>query len=91
MIQSTTNPFIAALFPEDVSADDKKRPTTVSHKIKLQSQELVDTLMLCTPSYVRCIKPNETKKARDWEEKRVEHQVRYLNLKGTSIRILIHG
>lgn len=37
--------------------------------------------MMSTPSYVRCIKPNENKKARDWDNKRVEHQVRYLNLK----------
>ncbi|ORY53153.1 hypothetical protein BCR33DRAFT_711504 [Rhizoclosmatium globosum] len=81
LMQSTTNPFIRALFPEVVDELDKKRPTTVSHKIKGQSQELVDTLMRCTPSYVRCIKPNETKRAKDWDNKRVEHQVRYLNLK----------
>ncbi|KAJ3141915.1 Unconventional myosin-Ie [Physocladia obscura] len=74
-------PFIRNLFPEVVDELDKKRPTTVSHKIKTQSQELVDTLMRCTPSYIRCIKPNETKRPKDWDNKRVEHQVRYLNLK----------
>ena len=26
--------------------------------------------MKCTPHYIRCIKPNETKKPRDWEESR---------------------
>ncbi|KAJ3063665.1 Unconventional myosin-Ie [Podochytrium sp. JEL0797] len=81
LVQSTTNPFIGALFPEVIDELDKKRPTTVSFKIKNQSQELVDTLMKCTPSYVRCIKPNETKRPKDWDNKRVEHQVRYLNLK----------
>ncbi|KAI8925857.1 P-loop containing nucleoside triphosphate hydrolase protein [Entophlyctis helioformis] len=81
LMQSTNNHFIRALFPEEVDDSDKKRPTTVSFKIKNQSQELVDTLMRCTPSYVRCIKPNETKRAKDWDAKRVEHQVRYLNLK----------
>ncbi|KAJ3205417.1 Unconventional myosin-Ie [Entophlyctis luteolus] len=81
LMQSTTNPFIRTLFPEVIDELDKKRPTTVSHKIKNQSQELVDTLMRCTPSYVRCIKPNETKRPKDWDNKRVEHQVRYLNLK----------
>lgn len=35
-----------------------------------QANELVDTLMKCTPHYIRCIKPNETKRPRDWEESR---------------------
>jgi myosin heavy subunit len=30
---------------------------------------------------IRCIKPNETKKPKDWEELRVKHQVEYLGLK----------
>ncbi|TPX68482.1 hypothetical protein SpCBS45565_g02989 [Spizellomyces sp. 'palustris'] len=81
LMQTTSNPFIANLFPEEVDETDRRRPTTVSHKIKNQSQELVETLMRCTPSYVRCIKPNETKRPKDWDGKRVEHQVRYLNLK----------
>lgn len=69
------------MFPEEIDENDKKRPTTISFKIKNQTHELVSTLTKCTPSYVRCIKPNETKKAYDWDSKRVEHQVRYLNLK----------
>lgn len=76
-----TSPFLLNLFPDIIDESDKKRPTTVSFKIKNQSHDLVSTLMRCTPSYVRCIKPNESKKAKDWDEKRVEHQVRYLNLK----------
>ncbi|KAI1230495.1 Unconventional myosin-If, partial [Lamprotornis superbus] len=46
-----------------------------------QANDLVNTLMKCTPHYIRCIKPNETKKPRDWEESRVKHQVEYLGLK----------
>ncbi|KAJ7407956.1 Unconventional myosin-Ie [Pitangus sulphuratus] len=46
-----------------------------------QANDLVGTLMKCTPHYIRCIKPNETKKSRDWEESRVKHQVEYLGLK----------
>lgn len=37
--------------------------------------------MKCTPHYIRCIKPNESKKAHDWEGDRVKHQVEYLGLK----------
>ncbi|KAJ3303728.1 Unconventional myosin-Ie [Kappamyces sp. JEL0829] len=80
LVQSTNDPFLRHLFPDVIDESDKKRPTTVSFKIKNQSNDLVSTLMRCTPSYVRCIKPNETKRPKDWDSRRVEHQVRYLNL-----------
>lgn len=37
--------------------------------------------MKCTPHYIRCIKPNESKRPRDWEDNRVKHQVEYLGLR----------
>ncbi|KAH0619790.1 hypothetical protein JD844_014049 [Phrynosoma platyrhinos] len=52
-----------------------------SSELYKQANDLVGTLMKCTPHYIRCIKPNETKKPRDWEESRVKHQVEYLGLK----------
>uniref|UniRef100_A0A670ZJB5 Myosin IE n=1 Tax=Pseudonaja textilis TaxID=8673 RepID=A0A670ZJB5_PSETE len=70
-----------ALFPENLQAEKKGRPTTASSKIKKQANDLVGTLMKCTPHYIRCIKPNETKKPHDWEESRVKHQVEYLGLR----------
>ncbi|XP_062440138.1 unconventional myosin-Ie isoform X1 [Rhea pennata] len=81
LMQSSDLPFIKALFPENLQADKKGRPTTAGSKIKKQANDLVATLMKCTPHYIRCIKPNETKKPRDWEESRVKHQVEYLGLK----------
>lgn len=42
--------------------------------------------MLCNPHYIRCIKPNETKRPGDWNKSQVEHQVEYLGLK-ENIRI----
>ncbi|XP_051901785.1 myosin IEb [Pristis pectinata] len=80
MMQSSELPFIRDLFSENLNVDKKGRPTTVSSKIKKQANDLVTTLMKCTPHYIRCIKPNETKKAKDWEETRVKHQVEYLGL-----------
>ncbi|KAI0227941.1 Unconventional myosin-Ie [Lamellibrachia satsuma] len=79
LMQSSSNGFITSLFPE--STMTKTRPTTASRKIKTQANELVDTLKKTVPHYIRCIKPNETKKPRDWEESRVKHQVEYLGLK----------
>ncbi|XP_053933967.1 unconventional myosin-Ie isoform X4 [Cuculus canorus] len=81
LMQSSDLPFIKALFPENLQVDKKGRPTTAGSKIKKQANDLVSTLMKCTPHYIRCIKPNETKKSRDWEESRVKHQVEYLGLK----------
>jgi myosin-1 len=46
-----------------------------------KANDLVNSLMLCTPHYIRCIKPNETKRAGDWDQKQTEHQVEYLGLK----------
>uniref|UniRef100_A0A5F8GKQ4 Myosin IE n=1 Tax=Monodelphis domestica TaxID=13616 RepID=A0A5F8GKQ4_MONDO len=59
--------------------EEKSRET--GFKIQFSANDLVSTLMKCTPHYIRCIKPNETKKSRDWEESRVKHQVEYLGLK----------
>ncbi|KAK7115759.1 unconventional myosin-Ie-like isoform X2 [Littorina saxatilis] len=81
LMQSSSTPFIRQLFPDDLSQQTRGRPSTASIKIKTQANKLVDTLMKCTPHYIRCIKPNETKKARDWEDSRVKHQVEYLGLK----------
>jgi len=79
-VQTSGNPFLVARFPEDVSAKQKQRPTTSGFKIRNSAGELMKTLSACTPHYVRCIKPNDTKKPKDWDEKRVAHQVQYLGL-----------
>ncbi|PAV88320.1 hypothetical protein WR25_07567 isoform A [Diploscapter pachys] len=81
LMQQSTNPFVRSLFPDQVNAGGAKRPTTFSTKIRSQANDLVVSLMKCTPHYVRCIKPNETKRAGDWDERRVLHQVQYLGLK----------
>nr|XP_046254592.1 myosin IEb [Scatophagus argus] len=81
LMQSSEFLFIRALFPENLEAEKRGRPSTASSKIKKQANSLVQTLMKCTPHYIRCIKPNETKRPRDWEENRVKHQVEYLGLR----------
>ncbi|XP_063054745.1 myosin IEb [Engraulis encrasicolus] len=81
LMQSSEFEFIKDLFPENLEAEKRGRPTTAGTKIKKQANNLVGRLMKCTPHYIRCIKPNETKKPRDWEESRVKHQVEYLGLR----------
>ncbi|CAL2029136.1 unnamed protein product [Caenorhabditis brenneri] len=81
LMQKSSNTFIRSLFPENVAASAGKRPTTFSTKIRTQANTLVESLMKCSPHYVRCIKPNETKRPNDWDESRVKHQVEYLGLR----------
>ncbi|XP_076333523.1 LOW QUALITY PROTEIN: unconventional myosin-Ie-like [Tachypleus tridentatus] len=81
LMQTSDNPFIVNLFPENVSSTIRTRPTTAGSKIRTQANKLVEALTKCTPHYIRCIKPNASKKAHDWDEPRVKHQVEYLGLK----------
>ncbi|XP_076066450.1 unconventional myosin-Ie-like isoform X2 [Oratosquilla oratoria] len=81
VMQTSSNAFIQSLFPDKINQGVKGRPTTAGSKIKTQANELVGALMKCVPHYIRCIKPNETKKPRDWNEQMVKHQVEYLGLK----------
>lgn len=44
LAQSTSNPFIRSLFPEDIAVDDKKRPTTAGFKIRVGDIKLEYTV-----------------------------------------------
>nr|XP_045004862.1 unconventional myosin-If isoform X2 [Jaculus jaculus] len=81
LMHTSEQAFLRMLFPEKLDVDKKGRPSTAGSKIKKQANDLVATLKKCTPHYIRCIKPNETKRPRDWEESRVKHQVEYLGLR----------
>ncbi len=52
-MQSSTNPFIVALFPEDTSSSQNKRPTTAGFKIKSSAADLMTALSRCSPHYIR--------------------------------------
>ena len=74
LLSSFLSEFLRSLFPDEVIKGAGRRPTTAGSKIRTQANALVDKLKKCVPHYIRCIKPNETKKARDWDMERVEHQ-----------------
>ncbi|KAI8097112.1 P-loop containing nucleoside triphosphate hydrolase protein [Halteromyces radiatus] len=78
---SSENSFISqTLFSERVDPNSKKRPPTASDKIKASCNALVTKLMQCHPSYVRTIKPNDSKSSKEYDQKRVLHQIQYLGL-----------
>ncbi|KAL1585810.1 Myosin-1 [Cladosporium halotolerans] len=76
----SSNNFVHTLFPDNVNQDDKRRPPTAGDKIKASANDLVATLMQCTPSYIRTIKPNENKSPTEYNDGNVLHQIKYLGL-----------
>ncbi len=63
-----------------VSSGQKRKPPTVGMQFKKQVAVLMSSLMACVPHYIRCIKPNNTKRPNDWDKKNVVRQVKYLGL-----------
>uniref|UniRef100_A0A3Q3AVC3 Myosin Ic, paralog b n=1 Tax=Kryptolebias marmoratus TaxID=37003 RepID=A0A3Q3AVC3_KRYMA len=59
---------------------DKKRPDTAATQFKASLAKLMEILMSKEPSYVRCIKPNDSKQAARFDEVLIRHQVKYLGL-----------
>lgn len=45
LVDSSTNPFLQALFPDRPDPDSKKRPPTASDKIKVRSLSLLSVTM----------------------------------------------
>jgi len=78
-MQSSRNDFYRRMFPEDVT-NDKQSPTTSGMKIRQSANLLMKKLSVCTPHYIRCIKPNSKKQPMTFTSDLVEHQVKYLGL-----------
>jgi len=74
------NAFVRSLWPDDTMPQGRA-PTTSSQKIRASAKDLVDSLMRCTPHYVRCIKSNERKAPMTMDTDRVVHQIKYLGLR----------
>ncbi|XP_050411443.1 unconventional myosin-Ic isoform X2 [Patella vulgata] len=78
-MSQTTNLITSECFPSE-ELQSKKRPETAATQFKTSLSMLMDILMSKEPSYVRCIKPNEYKRAGVFDERIVTHQVKYLGL-----------
>ena len=80
LIGTTTNTFLPTIFPDTVDRESKRRPPTAGDKIIKSANDLVETLSKAQPSYIRTIKPNETKSPNDYDDRQVLHQIKYLGL-----------
>lgn len=80
LINTSSNTFLTALFPEEIDKTSKRRPPSAGDRMIQSANDLVDTLAKAQPSYIRTIKPNQTKSPNDYDDKQVLHQVKYLGL-----------
>eukprot|EP01117_Protostelium_nocturnum_P009771 TRINITY_DN3491_c0_g1_i1.p1 TRINITY_DN3491_c0_g1~~TRINITY_DN3491_c0_g1_i1.p1 ORF type:complete len:1018 (+),score=236.89 TRINITY_DN3491_c0_g1_i1:251-3304(+) len=78
-MNTSNNSLLASLFPP-IDLNSKKRPVTAGTQFKNALNNLMDRLLSCEPHYIRCIKPNDNKKAGVIDNERLRHQVRYLGL-----------
>ncbi|PFX32989.1 Unconventional myosin-Ic [Stylophora pistillata] len=76
---SSTNCITSEVFPKK-EMESLKRPETAGTQFKTSLNNLMTILMSKQPSYVRCIKPNDSKKADIFQDDLVRHQVKYLGL-----------
>ncbi|CCF57947.1 hypothetical protein KAFR_0D02990 [Kazachstania africana CBS 2517] len=80
LLSTTQNTFVNTIFPAEVDKESKRRPPTAGDKIIKSANELVETLSKAQPSYIRTIKPNQTKSPNDYDDQQVLHQIKYLGL-----------
>jgi myosin-1 len=90
MCSGSSNGLVPSLFQADaerLKEGDKKRPVTSCVQFKTDVQKLMDTLKQCNQHYIRCIKPNETKRPGQLDRNRVLEQIKYLGLlENTKVR-----
>lgn len=72
--------LVGALEGRREAAEANKRPATAGAQFRASVNALVEVLTSCQPHYIRCIKPNDAKKAMTVDDERLAHQVRYLGL-----------
>lgn len=73
------DPIVLQLFPHEELLQ-KKRPLTAATQFKQSLAQLMQLLHSKEPWYVRCIKPNESKRQVMFSAQVVRHQVKYLGL-----------
>lgn len=73
------NSVVQRLFPH-TEVVSKKRPLTAATQFQQSLTELMQILAIKEPSYIRCIKPNSTQTAHDFDQALIRHQIKYLGL-----------
>lgn len=77
LLSSSSCPFVAGLFPslsEETAKSSKF--SSIGSRVKLQLQQLMDTLNSTEPHYIRCVKPNNFLKPAIFENISIMQQLR---------------
>lgn len=85
---SPSSKFLQSIFANDIGmgAETRKRTPTLSTQFKKSLDSLMKTLSSCQPFFIRCIKPNETKRPMMFDRALCCRQLRYSGMMET-IRI----
>uniref|UniRef100_A0A1L8E5D6 Putative myosin class v heavy chain n=1 Tax=Nyssomyia neivai TaxID=330878 RepID=A0A1L8E5D6_9DIPT len=85
LIDKSTNQFLHGLFNQGNEQNEvTKRNVTLSSQFRISLDALMRTLIVCQPSFVRCIKPNELKKANLFDRDLCVKQLRYSGMMETA-------
>uniref|UniRef100_A0A7G3AQY5 Putative myosin class i heavy chain n=2 Tax=Lutzomyia longipalpis TaxID=7200 RepID=A0A7G3AQY5_LUTLO len=85
MIDKSSNQFLYGLFNQPgEQSEATKRNVTLSSQFRISLDALMRTLIVCQPSFVRCIKPNELKKANLFDRDLCVKQLRYSGMMETA-------
>ncbi|XP_067934341.1 unconventional myosin-Ic-like [Watersipora subatra] len=79
VMTQTSNSVTLDMFNKE-ELEIKKRPESAATSFKQSLSKLMNILMSKEPSYVRCVKPNDSKRSSIFSRSIVEHQVKYLGL-----------
>jgi len=83
LMYTSKNAALKDCFPEGDESTwkgAKKRPLTAGRIFTNSMAEMIKILNSKTPSYIRCIKPNDVKATHKINQERFKHQVKYLGL-----------
>eukprot|EP00808_Paulinella_micropora_P007804 g73135.t1 len=77
LLSTSRKEHMQVLFPPDAALSAKERKYSLSKQFQKQLNDLMYALNKTEPHYVRCIKPNDGKKAREFVTRRCYDQLLY--------------
>eukprot|EP00040_Diaphanoeca_grandis_P036460 m.232435 g.232435 ORF g.232435 m.232435 type:complete len:1418 (-) comp33622_c0_seq1:24-4277(-) len=77
LLQTSTQAFMQKLYPADETLSTAQRKHSLVHQFQKQLEDLMKQLYRTTPHYIRCVKPNNEKKALTFVPRNCYDQLTY--------------